>query len=93
MAPDPFDFDYWRDLAARDPSAFFKARAQAIEAYISEHREAEAGLRRLQNRIDTMRAVAGTPAQALAGFAAMIAESAATLGRELERLKHELDAR
>jgi hypothetical protein len=91
MAADPFDFDYWCDLASRDPAAFFAEREGAIDDYISAHPEAERGLRALQVRIDEMRALSGTPVNAIAGLAAMMAQATSTLSIQLVALSTELN--
>ncbi|MCZ2174951.1 MAG: DUF3135 domain-containing protein, partial [Burkholderiales bacterium] len=59
-----FDFDAWRDLAARDPAEYFRQRERLLAAFIAERPEAEADLRALQSQIDQVRALAGSPAQA-----------------------------
>ena len=56
-------FDDWARLASRNPAAFEAQRARALEAAISRANSAERRqrLRRLQWRVDMMRARANTP--------------------------------
>ena len=52
-----FDFDYWRDLANKDPEAFEAARKLEIDQYISSLKteELQDRMRRLQWRVNTER--------------------------------------
>lgn len=88
---DPFDFDAWRDLAQRDPQAFFRARESTIEAFISSHPEAAEELRALQARIDGLRAIAGSPTQALKGIASLLGDHLGALAGNLKQLRDEAD--
>ena len=77
-----FDFDYWRDLAQRDPEAFFRERSQLIDAYITGHSSAQARrLRAIQCQIDTLRVSAGTPDAALHCLLGLIGSNLQMLGQ------------
>ena len=41
---DGFDFDYWKNLAERDPAAYFRARDDVLRECIAEHPGYVAGL-------------------------------------------------
>ncbi|HCX34770.1 MAG TPA: hypothetical protein DHV08_15290 [Rhodocyclaceae bacterium] len=84
-----FDFDHWSELARRDPQAFFRCRERAIAAYIDAHPGSRERLAALQARIDELRAVAGTPAQALRGIFALLDEQLRALAREARELARE----
>lgn len=88
---DPFDFESWRELAQRDPQAFFRARESAINAFISSHPEAAEELRALQAQIDGMRAIAGSPTQALQGIASLLGDHLGALAGNLRQLRDEAD--
>ena len=75
-----FDFDYWRDLAQRDPEAFFRERSQLIDAFINAQPVGQAGrLRVYQRQIDCLRVNAATPDSALLCLLTLI-------GRNLQAL-------
>ncbi len=61
-AQQPFDFDHWSQLAAKDPEAFEADRQKMIEQAINEapghHRNR---LRGLQWKLDQVRRLAHTP--------------------------------
>ena len=61
---DGFDFDYWKNLAERDPAAYFRARDDVLRECIAEHPGYVAGLSELQRHIDATRALGGSPLQA-----------------------------
>ncbi|MBI3370576.1 MAG: DUF3135 domain-containing protein [Betaproteobacteria bacterium] len=95
-----FDFDFWSDLAKRDPEGFFRMRNAAIRALIASRPEhAERGMQ-LQASIDAMRATAGSPSAALRGIFGMLGDYLAALNnsievaaggvRKLERLRNQL---
>lgn len=88
---DPFDFEAWRDLAQRDPHAFFLERERAIETFISSHPEAAGELRALQAQIDGMRAIAGSPMHALRGIASLLGDHLQALAGNLRQLREEAD--
>jgi len=52
-----FDFDYWRNLAKKDPEAFEAARKLEIDQYISslKSEDVQDRMRRLQWRVNTER--------------------------------------
>ena len=94
--PDPsdfplhFDFDEWRRLAERNPRAYFRKRERVVAQFISRHPGHEAGLRMLQDRIDTLRATAGSPQLALRGIMQLLGDHVAALKGHMLRLQHEL---
>lgn len=83
-----FDFDYWRDLAQRDPAAFFKARSAVLEGFIASHPAPQARrLREMQRFIDCIRAASGSPMRAVNCMAVMMEDHLSVLrerGRELD---------
>ena len=57
-----FDFEYWSNLARHDPKGFEVRRAALIEATIERAPEqSRVRLRRLQWKLDTIRATSRTP--------------------------------
>jgi hypothetical protein len=89
--PEPFDFEAWSRLARDDPEGFFRARNEAIERYISSRPEHAVQLRELQRQIDGMRAVAGSPLQALRSMASLIEDRMDALCGKLRQLREETD--
>ena len=87
-----FDFDAWRDLAARDPAEYFREREREISAFIAERPEAEQSLRELQTHIDQVRAVAGSPAKAARELARMLGDRLEALAGHLNRLDEQTGA-
>ncbi len=81
-----FDFDAWRDLAARDPTEYFRERERTLSAFIAERPESEQGLRDLQFHIDQVRAVSGSPLMAARELARMLGERLEALAGHLQQL-------
>lgn len=81
-----FDFDAWRELAARDPAEYFRERERTLSAFIAERPESEQSLRDLQNHIDQVRAVAGSPAKAAHELARMLGDRLEALAGHLKLL-------
>ena len=81
-----FDFDAWRDLAARDPAEYFRERERTLAAFISAHPESEQGLRDLQSQIDQVRALSGNPAKAARELARMLGDRLDALAGHLRQL-------
>jgi len=88
----PFDFDAWRELAARDPAEYFRARERTLSAFIAERPETEPGLRALQSQIDQVRALSGSPAQAARELARMLGDRLDALAGHLRQLDGQIDA-
>lgn len=86
-----FDFDAWRDLAARDPAIYFRERERVIAAFIAEHSDSEQSLRDLQSHIDQVRALSGTPAVAARALAHMLGDRLETLAGYLTELNAQTD--
>ncbi|MFT4173187.1 MAG: DUF3135 domain-containing protein [Rhodocyclaceae bacterium] len=85
-----FDFEYWADLAARDPAAFFAARCRAIESFIASAPTAhQASLRNLQRHIDSTRAQAGTPQRAIIQLMGMLEDQLSAMRSHLLQLRDE----
>ncbi|NMG74484.1 DUF3135 domain-containing protein [Aromatoleum diolicum] len=83
-----FDFDRWRELAERDPEAFFRARRRAIEHLIDSYPPGRREyLRDMQRHIDCVRACAGTPVKALHCLAAMMQDRLVALQHQNELLR------
>lgn len=87
-----FDFDAWRDLAARDPAAYFRERERTLSAFIAEHPASEQGLRELQSHIDQVRAVSGSPALAARELARMLSDRLDALAGHLQALDQQTGA-
>lgn len=87
-----FDFDAWRELAARDPAEYFRERERTLTAFIAERPEAEPGLRELQNQIDQVRALAGSPAKAARELARMLGDRLEALAGNLRQLDEQTGA-
>jgi alkylation response protein AidB-like acyl-CoA dehydrogenase len=88
---EPFDFDAWAELASRDPQAYFRQRERAILEFISAHPHRQEMLMELQARIDAMRAISGSPQQALRGLAGMMAEQLQALSNSMRELREETE--
>lgn len=89
-APGSFDFDAWSRLARRDPNAYFRARRQAIDALIDACPAGDGNLRRLQMRIDSTRACAGTPVEAARQITGLMQVQLGMLRQKLEMLEREV---
>ena len=87
-----FDFDAWRELAKRDPAEYFRERERTLTAFIAERPEAEPGLRELQNQIDQVRALAGSPAKAARELARMLGDRLEDLAGNLRQLDEQTGA-
>ncbi len=83
-----FDFDYWKNLAKKDPSAFEMAREQEINKHITsipdEHTQER--LRRLQWRVEMERKRSKNPMDSAVRIYDMMWES---VGKNIDAL-HEL---
>lgn len=83
-----FNFERWADLARRDPRAYYRARERAIRTFIDAHPAVQAeGLRELQARIDSLRALAGNPGQATRELTEQLQEHLEALEVALGRLE------
>lgn len=88
---EPFDFDAWAELASRDPQAYFRKRERVILDFISQHPHHRQNLVELQARVDAMRAMSGSPQQALRGLAGMLAEQLQALSNSMSELRAETE--
>ncbi|HOB46175.1 MAG TPA: DUF3135 domain-containing protein [Zoogloea sp.] len=86
-----FDFDYWKDLAEKDPPAFFRARDEALRECIAMHPGQEGVLAELQARIDSIRVLSGTPLQASRELFGLMEEQLVLLGLKLKELQRETE--
>ena len=86
-----FDYDAWRDLAARDPAEYFRERERTISAFIAERPESEQGLRKLQSQIDQVRALSGSPSQAARELARMLGDRLEALAGHMQQLDSHVD--
>ncbi len=86
-----FDFDAWRDLAARDPAEYFRQRERTLAVFIAERPETEQGLRELQSQIDQVRALAGSPAQAARELSRMLGERLEALTGYMRQLDRQVN--
>jgi hypothetical protein len=81
-----FDFDAWRELAARDPAEYFRERERTLAAFIAERPESERSLRELQSQIDEVRALSGSPGKAARELARMLGDRLEALAGHLRQL-------
>lgn len=86
----PFNFDWWKDLAERDPAAFYVARDRVLKDLVAATPEHEQTLRVLQDKIDQVRALAVSPIASTQGLALMMQEHLATLRAGCDKLVAEL---
>lgn len=84
-----FNFDDWRFLAESDPAAFFRAREKTLRQFISQHPDQRDTLGALQMRIDTARAMSGTPQQACRDLFGLLEEHLLLLSESLSELRRE----
>lgn len=87
-----FDFDYWKQLAERDPVAYFAARERALSQFIASHPGQGLLLADLQARIDSTRVLAGGPAQACRELLGQIEDQLMLLSFKLGELQQEASA-
>lgn len=88
-----FDFDYWSQLARRDPVAFFAARERIIREFIASAPAASvADLEVLQALIDGTRLQAGNPIKAVRQLMGMIGDHLDALRAQMTALRAEADA-
>jgi len=87
-----FDFDYWKNLAERDPVAYFAARERALSQFIASHPGQELMLAELQARIDSTRVLAGGPAQACRELLGQMEDQLMLLSFKLSELQREASA-
>ena len=88
--PQRFDFDEWRGLAERNPRAYFRRRERTLAMFIASHPGHENSLRHLQDRIDALRASAGSPQVALRGIMQLLEDHVSALKGHMLLLQHEL---
>lgn len=86
-----FDFDAWSELAKRDPQAYFRQRERVITEFIASHPGNQESLLALQARIDGMRAMAGSPQQAVRQIGVALADHLEALGGHLQMLREEAE--
>ncbi|MDD2988396.1 MAG: DUF3135 domain-containing protein [Zoogloea sp.] len=84
-----FDFDYWKNLAERDPVAYFEARERALRQFIASHPGQEAMLSELQVHIDSTRVLAGGPVQACRELLGHVEDQLMLLSFKLLELQRE----
>lgn len=85
-----FDFDHWRDLAERDPAAFFAARKALLERFIDEAPlRLTQDLRSLQASVDLYRAEAGTPNAAVGRLMEMLGDHLGALSGHMQQLREQ----
>lgn len=86
-----FDFDYWKHLAENDPVAYFRQRELSLRRFIDSSQGYEESLTELQARIDSVRAISGTPMQACRDLIGMIEDNLHLLGYRLSELQKETE--
>lgn len=87
-----FDFDAWRDLAARDPAEYFRERERTLAAFIAERPDSAQGLHELQRQIDQVRVLSGSPAKAARELARMLGDRLEALAGHLQLLDEQTAA-
>lgn len=88
-----FDFEYWRDLAKKDPDAFEQKRAEAIEAFLTDvpSEELKRRLRGLQWRVEIERKRSYNAMDSAIRIYDMMWDSVARNYEELQKLAAMLD--
>jgi len=85
-----FDFDYWKNLAEKNPAEFFLARQRLIDDFIaSAPAEMKEGLLVFQSNIDCARVEAASPLKAVRAIVGMIGDHLDALQCNLSRLRDE----
>ena len=85
-----FDFDQWRELAERDPAAFFAARRALLERFIAAApARLSQDLRNLQSAVDCYRAEAGSPDLAAERLMGMLFEHLSALSGHMQQLREQ----
>ncbi|MCB1939998.1 MAG: DUF3135 domain-containing protein, partial [Rhodocyclaceae bacterium] len=88
-----FDFEAWSTLARRSPSAYFRARERAIERLINSYPPDEAArLREFQVQIDSVRALAGSPAKATRELVGMMEDRLEAMSARIRALQRSSQA-
>ncbi len=87
-----FNFDWWKDLAERDPAAFYLARDRVLKDLVAATPEHEETLQALQDKIDQVRALAVSPVASTQSLALMMQEHLATLRAGCDKLVAELQS-
>lgn len=83
-----FDFDQWRELADKDPAAFFAQREALLERFIATApARLTQDLRGLQSRIDHSRAEAGTPVLAARQLMGLLGDHLGALAGHVRQLQ------
>lgn len=83
-----FDFDQWRELADKDPAAFFAQREALLERFIAAApARLTRDLRGLQSMIDYSRAEAGTPTQAARQLMGLLGDHLGALAGHVRQLQ------
>lgn len=83
-----FDFDQWRNLAEKDPAAFFAARSALLAEFIASAPQRMRGdLEALQTLVDHSRVEAGTPDKAAACIMGMMADHLSALATHMVELQ------
>ena len=87
-----FNFDWWKELAARDPAAFYLARDRVLKELVAATPEHEKTLQALQDKVDQVRALAVSPLASTQSLGLMMQEHLATLRAGCDQLVAELQA-
>ena len=85
-----FNFDWWKDLAERDPAAFYLARDRVLKNMVAATPEHEQTLQELQDKVDQVRALAVSPLGSAKNLAALMQEHLAALRVGCDKLVSEL---
>ncbi len=87
-----FNFDWWKELAARDPAAFYLARDRVLKELVAATPEHEKTLQALQDKVDQVRVLAVSPLASTQSLALMMQEHLATLRAGCDKLDNELQS-
>lgn len=89
----PFDFEYWRDLASKDPEAFEQKRLETIETFLADvpSDEMKRRLRGLQWRVEMERKRSYNAMDSAIRIYDMMWDSVARNYEELQKLAAMLD--
>jgi hypothetical protein len=85
-----FNFDWWKDLAERDPAAFYVARDRALRNIVTATPEHEHTLQALQDKVDQVRALSGSPAASAQNIAALLQDHLSALRSGCDQLAAEI---
>ncbi|MBI4984072.1 MAG: DUF3135 domain-containing protein [Rhodocyclales bacterium] len=88
-----FDFDYWQELAQNDPAVYFQMREATISGFIETCPDRmRPCLRQMQDRIDVLRACAGSPICATCQMMALIDDCLTDISKRFGEIREKVEA-